>query len=679
MCRIWRMPNYFWRFTWTLFAFMFGLTVIFQSWMGGWKDVKLGIDLRGGTILVYQVKGIGTEGITQEMDSPEASQSKINMEELTVALRRRVDPDSVKDVTIRALGSDQVEIIIPEVDEDEVAMLKRKIASVGTLEFRITANQRDHADIIEIAQQTPGRAVRSADGKETLGWWIPVAAESDTNFAGGGFIWREGKEEGKDILEVLVVNDDFNVQGGYLESATASFDGFNPIVEFRFNAVGASLFRGLTSANQPVPNPQNPNNPFTRQLGIILDGYLQSAPSLQAVISDRGQISGGFTQEKTEELAGILKAGRLPAVLGKVPSSEMTTGPTLGMDTIERAKYAILVSILLIMVIMLYYYRFSGVVAVVSLLLLMMLTFAIMVSINAAFTLPGLAGLVLTVGMAVDANILIYERLREEYLEGNAIGVCVRNGFSKALSAIVDSNLTTLIVASILFWIGTEQIRGFAIILWIGIVISMFSAIYVGRTIFDVAIQRGWLKEIRMHRILPPTHFPFMSYARQTLTVSGILMLLCVVAVFARVKGVGDASSLFDIDFSGGNTVQVLFNDAQTEAGIYDRLADDFQDLTVTDVTLMTDEANNMLFRRYNITTTSPKDKEASVYLEEIQAKLKERFAGELKTNKMTFEVKSNAVAAATPVAPLDATSLENAAPAVETPAPAPAENAAPA
>ncbi len=653
LCKQVRMPNHYWRFAWSLFALMAGLAVVGDSWRQDFKNVKLGIDLRGGTILIYEVKGAaGTaDGVTQEQKA--AVSQDFSMDELTSALKRRIDPTGVEEITVRGSGTRAVEIIVPNLDEDGVQSLKRKIRSVGSLEFRITANPGipQHQRTIDTAMRTTERKVAVAgmkqeDGtqvEDVLGWWIPVAEKRNDQFDGRQYVTRTGKEEGRDVTEVLVLNDRFDVSGRYLKNATAGHsENATPCVHFSFNNVGAMLFGQLTYENLPDPTTQQ-----SKQLGIILDGYIYSAPNIQSRITSSGQITGNFSQKEVEDLAGVLKSGRLPAVLGSVPSSEMTTGPTLGQDTIQRSTIAIGFSFVLVMGIMLFYYRFSGIIACIALLLDVIIIFAAMVAIKAAFTLPGLAGFVLTLGMAVDANILIFERMREEQDAGSGtLGNTIRNGFGRAMSAIVDSNITTLIVATILFYIGTEQIRGFAIMLWIGIVVSMFTAVYVSRGIFDLCERMGWLKELKMRRILPPVNIPFMKYARAAMTFSCILMVLGLVAVFARSIGLGHASKLLDIDFLGGQSVQLLFTEDQTEAGIYEKLSqnkDELPDLSVTNVSTRDEISRGDQNKRFSITATSPKGVEASVHLNTIQKILAEEFAGKLVTNKMDFKVVSTA------------------------------------
>ena len=706
LTRKWNMPNHFWRFGWSLFALAFGLLVLVYSANNDWQNVKKGIDLNGGTILHYQI----------------LEMANVDSGELASALKKRIDPDGMANVTIRTLGvnKDQIEIIVPDTDESQVDMLKQKISKIGSLEFRITANRLDNSDVIamiDAANASEDKIYLTSNKEKADAWWVPVKPGNEDNFVNedlsnvgsetGGYVTRfvqsnydetaadKRVDPKKPIVEVLVVADDFNVEGKYLSNASSGVENSGkPIVQFSFNADGARRMGHLTGENCPVKDERVDGGRRTHQLGIILDGMIVSAPSIQSRISDNGQITGIKTREEVDMLVDVLKAGRLPATLSAEPISEMTTGAQLGADTIQRAQYAMLVSILLVMAIMLYYYRFSGVVAVISLLLLVLLTFAFMVSFNAAFTLPGLAGFVLTIGMVVDANILIYERIREETEEGNSVTVAVRNGFAKALSAIVDSNITTALVGAILFMIGTEEIRGFAIILLFGIFISMFSIIYVGRGIFDAAIKLGVLREIRMRRVFAKTSIPFMKYAKKTLMLAAVCVVACVLLVVARTNGVANASSLFDIDFLGGINVQVLFTEAQEgEDAIRSNLrsqSEDFSDVVVTDVTLKTDEANGNLKKRYNIITpmlkrnaadaagTEEADEvnETTRCITDFKEALNAAFPNEIQTRKIEFEI-LNAPAPAAEPAPAPAAEPAPA-PAAE-PAPAPAAEPAPA
>ena len=386
--RKWNMPNMFWRFGWSFFAFAFGLLVLYHSASVDWQNVKKGIDLNGGTILHYK-------NMTQDVDS----------NELAAALKKRIDPDGMANVTIRTLGvnKDQIEIIVPNTDESQVDMLKQRIGKIGSLEFRITANTYDNKDVIDAIQEGQNDVYLGKREGKPDAWWVPVQVGSEDNFvqknektgelSGVGisnyvtrYIQSNYDEETKTVLdpkrpviEVLVVADPYNVEGKYLSNAASGYDSNGkPIVQFSFNAEGARRMGHLTGDNCPTTNEQVAGQRITRQLGILLDGFIVSAPSIQSRISDNGQITGIKTIEEVNLLVDVLKAGRLPATLSPEPISEMSTGAQLGADTIQRAQYAMLISIALVMVLLLYYYRFSGLVAVISLILLVLLTWFLM-------------------------------------------------------------------------------------------------------------------------------------------------------------------------------------------------------------------------------------------------------------------------------------------------------------
>ena len=222
----------------------------------------------------------------------------------------------------------------------------------------------------------------------------------------------------------------------------------------------------------------------------MLDDELLSAPSLNSVIRDSGQITGDFTQDDVDWLVGVLNAGSLPAALNKIPISEQRVEPTLGLATIESGKRAIGISLIAIAVFMPLYYRFSGLVACFALILNLVLVLGVMLAIGATFTLPGLAGLVLTVGMAVDANVLIFARIREELAVGTSNQLAIHSGFERAVTTILDANITTLITAVILFALGSGPVRGFSITLGLGILTSVFTAIFVTRLLVIMWFER---------------------------------------------------------------------------------------------------------------------------------------------------------------------------------------------
>src|SRR5262249_14147834 len=234
---------------------------------------------------------------------------------------------------------------------------------------------------------------------------------------------------------------------------------------------GAQLFADLTERNKPVPKETG----YKRHLAIILDGMIRSAPSLNSAITGgQGVIEGSFTQIEIEQLVRILRAGALPATLLPNPVAQNTMGATLGADTIKKGTISVLLAFGAVLIFMAVYYRFAGLVACFALLANLILTVAFMVVVSAAFTLPGLAGLVLMLGMAMDANILIYERLREERERGASLAMAIRNGYDRAFPTIIDTHLSSIFTAIVLYVGGNDQLNGVGIRLRDGLTISPF-------------------------------------------------------------------------------------------------------------------------------------------------------------------------------------------------------------
>ncbi|HTU21944.1 MAG TPA: protein translocase subunit SecD [Gemmataceae bacterium] len=343
------------------------------------------------------------------------------------------------------------------------------------------------------------------------------------------------------------------VTGDYLSQAVAgASDRGEPAVHFGFNSEGANLFYDLTSLNKP----SRAQGSFERKLAIILDGQIRTAPGLKSAIRDRGQISGGFTQKSVQEVVTILRAGALPATLKPNPVSENSMGPTLGSDTIRKGTLSVGLAFLAVLIFMLFYYRFAGVVACVALLANLVLTVAFMVLVNATFTLPGLAGLVLMLGMAVDANVLIYERLREERERGASLALAIRNGYDRAFPTIIDTHLSSIFTAIVLYVVGNDQLKGFGISLTMGLIISLFTSLYMTRTMFDLWQSKGWLHKLSFYqglvRVLHRHHWDFMGIRYYWFTATIILTVLGAGLFLWRLNPDERGRSVMNIDFIGG-------------------------------------------------------------------------------------------------------------------------------
>ncbi len=592
-----KVANLWGRLATVLVALAAGLVVTSLGW-----PPRMGIDLKGGVILVY------------EIDAEKQPEDGVSMDKLVAAVSRRVNPGGQKEVTVRQYGLNQIEVIVPEVDQAEVELIKRIVSSAGVLEFRIVANPQDprHKDVIAKASRSPGMQV--SDGKRPIGRWVQIDTAKIDPSGDPSLITRQAADGNPEVLMVL---DRFDVTGGYLSRASGGYDqNLQPCVNFSFNSQGAALFGTLTSQNLP-----DPANRLTSRLGILLDDVLLSAPTIRSTISSDGQITGSFKQADVEFLVGVLNAGSLPAALSKDPISEQKISPQLGADTIRSGAQAMLLATILVLSFMLAYYRFSGLVADLAVLLNIVLVLALMISIKAAFTLAGLAGLVLSVGMAVDANVLIYERMREELDRGASVRMAIRNGFQRAFSTIVDSNLTTLITGVVLFSIGTDQLKGFAVTLILGLTLNLFTAVFCSRVIFDLAEQTRLLKRLSMARFFGRTEFQFVRWVRPAVIGSLVFIAVGLAAAWQRGQG------LFDIDFTGGTSVQIAFQpDQALEISAVREAVSGLPDVAVSSVTVG-DAAANL---RYKI-DTSQRDAAA------VEETLREAFPGRLATYSMGF------------------------------------------
>lgn len=600
-----RMAEHGWRVGLILCAITLSSVIVGRSYdrETGEFNIKLGVDLKGGVILIYEVDESATAAAS-DPDSPDGSGGRVNMGALVEAIARRINPSGTKEIVIRPYGDQQVEIIIPEVDQREVDLIKKSISTAGVLQFRITANSRDHAHIIELARENAldlankrGRFIRDESGAQ-VGLWarvgrdqqeggggtfkLSVAGNTIRDAATGDIVEVEPAHFGDDELEftryiasrgikeldVLMATDDpYNVTGNHLGSVGGSYDErMRPCITFNLkqSSGGVGRFADLTTDYGPEGN-------FNRQLGIILDNTLLSAPNIQEPITQgRGRITGEFSQDEVDFMVNILEAGSLPVILNPIPISENQINPLLGKETIQQGKTAMVISLSLVLVFIVFYYRFSGFVACLALVLNLLLIVAIMILIQAAFTLPGLAGLVLTVGMSVDANVLIFERIREELSRGAALRMAIRNGFARATTTIIDANVTTLITAFVLYGIGTDQIRGFAVTLILGILMSMFTAIFCSRVIFDIAERTRWLKKLSMMQILSETNIDFIGKRKLAGACSIIVIIVGLIGIGSRGAGI------FDIDFRGGTSVQMQLKASTETASVRERLATQF-------------------------------------------------------------------------------------------------------
>lgn len=371
-------------------------------------------------------------------------------------LRNRVDQFGVSEPTLQRQSDNRILIQLPGIKDPERAIAL--LGKTARLEFKMV--------------------VDTADIQAALAGNLPPGTQ---------LLYEKRLDKASGVVSEtpLVVEDKTALTGDLLSDAQVRIDTrFNePYVSINFNALGAKRFDQITAAS------------VGRRMAIILDDTVYSAPVIRERISGgSAQISGSFNEQEATDLAIVLRAGSLPAPV--VILENRTVGPSLGRDSIEQGITSVLIGSLLVVLIMVLYYKLSGLVANLALALNLIFMMAMLSMFKASLTLPGIAGIVLTLGMAVDANVLIFERIREEVRLGKSARLAVEAGFSKALSSIVDANVTTLIAALVLFQFGTGPVKGFAVTLSVGIISSMFTAIFVSRLVFDFFLARRQLKRL---------------------------------------------------------------------------------------------------------------------------------------------------------------------------------------
>ena len=339
------------------------------------------------------------------------------------------------------------------------------------------------------------------------------------------------------------------LDGGVVTDARVQYGntGATPQVSMSMNTEGANIWARMTKEN------------IGRQIAIVLDGMVYSYPNVQNEITGgSSQITGNFTLEEAEDLANVLKSGKLPAPATII--QEQVVGPSLGAESINAGLISFVIAFLLVLLYMLFFYRGAGLVADIALLCNVVLLFGTLVSFGAVLTLPGIAGLVLTLGMAVDANVIIYERVKEELRAGKGLSKAIADGYSNAYSAIIDGQITTLLTGIVLFVFGSGPVQGFATTLIIGIITSVLTSIFITRIIFDDRIVKG--KNITFdskltRNFLQNTHVDFIGKKKIAYIVSGALILISIVSIFTK-------GFTYGVDFTGGRTYVVRFDQPVT-------------------------------------------------------------------------------------------------------------------
>ena len=481
------------------------------------RHLVLGLDLQGGSYLLLEVDSnyvkkekldtvrddvrrvlreakIGYTGLNARNDAVEVHISRENevqpalakLRELSQPLGGLLGSNGQRSLEVTDSGNGTIRLTVPQAAitdrirqtiEQSIQIVERRVNQLGTVEPVIQRQGTDRILVQVPGLQDPTR-LKQLLGKTAKMEFRMVDESVSPDAAAQGRIPPEDELLPEVNGQKLVIKKQVLVSGGDLSDAQTGFDqrSGEPVVNFKFNSTGARKFAQATTEN------------VGQRFAIVLDNQVISAPVIrEPIIGGQGQISGSFTVQSANDLAILLRAGALPAPLTVI--EERTVGPGLGQDSIEKGELAAYVGSIMVIVFMLVTYRLFGLFANIAVTVNVAMIFGLLSLLNATLTLPGIAGIVLTVGIAVDSNVLIYERIREEIRGGRNAISAIDAGFKRALATILDSNITTFIAAAVLFYIGTGPVRGFAVTLGIGILTTVFTAFTLTRL-----IVAGWVR-----------------------------------------------------------------------------------------------------------------------------------------------------------------------------------------
>ena len=473
------------------------------------RAIKLGLDLQGGMYLLLEVD-------TSKLGPAEAKNA---VEQVRQIINNRIDQFGVAEPSVQRQGENRILIQLPGLLDQERA--KALIGQTALLEFKLVKTEEESKALFDridayFARKLRGGAAPDSAAPDSilhpftsrllssshseavvLGENVPIVdamirqISADSTFSTDAKLaWdaHETEVSGRTARGLYVVGKEPLMKGSEVASAQMRLDldatrPGAPGVSFNLTSRGGALFGDVTGAN------------VGRRLAIVLDGKIQSAPNIQEKIPrGQGSITGTFTEEEAQNLAIVLRSGALPAPVHVI--EERTIGPSMGQDSIEKGLRAGAVGALMVVLFMVIYYRISGVVAVVALVLNILGLLACMAGFHATLTMPGIAGIVLTIGMAVDTNVLIFERIREELRNKRTVLAAIETGYARAYRTIIDAHVTTLLSSFALMWFGTGPIRGFAITLSIGLIINLITAVGISKMIFDAWSVRRKLSSI---------------------------------------------------------------------------------------------------------------------------------------------------------------------------------------
>ena len=487
------------------------------------SSIRLGLDLAGGVEFMIELvpdeeflKKLNSmkdgdnarEELQQRMDDEFSRYRDMAIE----ILRKRLEANKIFESEIAPSGSRYISLKAPIVSKDEKVQLLNLIQMSAKLRFRLVHPENE----VLVAQYLANpQSFQGPIGYELM--TQSTFRSGDKPVVSYYFIENRAQMDGKGIIDAVPTRDQFGQR----------------MISLKFDGNGAAKFGEVTTKH------------VGRQLAIVLDGKLYCAPVLrEPITTGQAQISGSFSNEELTAISNALVSGSFPFQI-KVEAI-FDTDPKLGSDNIKNSIYTGIAALITVVIFMIIYYGFAGIIAVIALGTNVILVLGALAAFDSTLTLPGMAGIILTIGMAVDANVLIFERIREELENGKSLAVAVEAGYSKAFSAVFDANITTLFVAIILMNFGTGPVKGFAVTLGIGIISSLFTAIYLTHLLFDYITTYTKMTTLKMRKFLEKPKFDFLKHRTALFIFSGIVIVCCFAACAIR------GTDMLSVDFTGG-------------------------------------------------------------------------------------------------------------------------------
>jgi len=492
------------------------------------KDINLGLDLRGGSILIYKVP----------------SASRDSLEETRRVMQTRADTLGVAAINFSLDATQgEVHVELPGLSQAEAARVKRVLTQLGKLEWRPVAEEDDWTPT-GTTQEGARKTVFDKPEEEQRVHYFPEPREKAVNAWMPPYKSGREKEGERERQGFFVKMDEQDcIKGSDLAHVRMGQDGMGrPAPSFELLPASRAKMARITEKYRG------------KRMAILFNDRALSAPTIESRIETQGIITGINNTDEIRELITVMKSGSLD--VQPVLLSEENVGPSLGEDSIQNGLWATTIGTGLIIVFMLVYYRLAGLVANIGLVLNIAILLGLMIWLGATLTLPGIAGIALTLGMAVDANMLVHERIREEWEKGRPVAQAFAAGYDRATVTVLDSHLTTLFSGIILYLVGTGPVKGFAVTLCLGLVITLFTALYVTRTIFAMLLNAGTLKRVSFMNPFHIKNVPFLSAGRYAMTLSMLVMFGGLLAFGMRGK------ENLGIDFQGGSKVRVRFSRA---------------------------------------------------------------------------------------------------------------------